>query len=66
MRVDVAAYLWDQKKSRSRHSSQIKDRCVFDFNHIPDQPLIREEAKALIDGMVEFDVSGILSRDNLV
>ena len=59
MRVDVAAYLRNQKKNRSQYSRRIKDGCVFDFNHIPDQPLIRDEAKGIIDGMLEFDISGI-------
>ncbi|GMU20502.1 MAG: hypothetical protein AMXMBFR13_05990 [Phycisphaerae bacterium] len=57
--MDIGAYLKNQKENLARHSERIKDYSVFDFNYIPDQPVMREEAKQLINAMLEFQVSGI-------
>jgi Cdc6-like AAA superfamily ATPase len=40
-------------------AQQIKDFGVFDFDHVPDQPLLRKEADQLIDELVNYKVTGI-------
>lgn len=57
--VDIGAYMQRQKDRLSQETSQIRDPSVFDFNYIPDQPLMREECKGLIDAMLRFDLTGI-------
>jgi cell division control protein 6 len=57
--MDIAAYLEGQKRQFGKESRLVKDFSVFDFHYIPDQPLVREECKELIDEMLRFDLSGI-------
>ena len=50
-------------KSRTEHlqksSRRIKDFRVFDFNHIPEKPLMRQETKPLIDALLRYVTTGI-------
>ena len=57
--MDISTYMDKQKQLVGDASKKIKDLSVFDFNYIPDQPVMREEAKALIDEMVQFEVTGL-------
>jgi len=57
--MDIAAYLQEQKAQIGRESEQVKDFSVFDFNYIPEQPVMRDESKDLIQEMLRFDVSGV-------
>lgn len=57
--MDIAAYLSQQKDHLGEETQQVKDFSVFDFNYIPDQPVMREECKELIDAMLRFEISGI-------
>ncbi len=52
--MDIVAYLDKQKKHLGQRSSDIRDFSVFDYNHIPNQPVMREEAKCLIDEILRF------------
>ena len=56
--MDVAAYLQEQKQALGRQSRQVKDFTVFDFNYIPERPVMREECKELIREMLQFELSG--------
>ena len=57
--MDIAAYLRQQKEHLGQEAKSVKDFSVFDFDYIPDQPLLREEAKLLIDELLRFDITGI-------
>jgi cell division control protein 6 len=57
--MNVATYLKDEKGRLGRQSKRIKDFSVFDFDYIPEEPLMREECKELIDEMLQFELSGI-------
>jgi cell division control protein 6 len=57
--VDVAAYLRKQREQLGRGAQHVKDFSVFDFNYVPDEPLMREECRRLIDAMLRFDITGI-------
>ncbi|HNQ22563.1 MAG TPA: AAA family ATPase [Phycisphaerae bacterium] len=57
--MDIAAYLRQQKDHLGQEAKSVRDFSVFDFDHIPDQPLLREEAKLLIDELLRFDITGI-------
>jgi cell division control protein 6 len=57
--MDIAAYLRQQKEHLGQQAKTVKDFSVFDFDYIPDQPLLRDEAKLLIDELLRFDITGI-------
>ena len=57
--MDIATYLRQQKEQVSSRAKVIKDFSVFDFNHVPEQPVMREECKELIREMFNFEISGI-------
>ena len=57
--MDIATYMQRQRTQLGQESKQVKDFSVFDFNYIPDQPVMRDEGKELIDEMIRFDISGI-------
>jgi Cdc6-like AAA superfamily ATPase len=57
--MDIATYLQRQKQHLGEEIRQVKDFSVFDFDHIPAQPLMRDEARLLIDDMIRFEISGI-------
>ena len=57
--MDIEAYLRQQKQCIGKESEHVRDFAVFDFNHIPPQPLMREECRELVDAMLRFEASGI-------
>jgi len=59
--MDIATYLREQKQRLADTSQIVRDYSVFDFNYVPDRPLMREESKRIIDAMLRFEASGIPS-----
>ncbi len=57
--MNVATYLEEQMGRLGRQSRRIRDFSVFDFDYIPEEPLMRDECKELIDEMLLFNISGI-------
>ena len=51
--------LESQRRTLDENSRRIRDFRVFDFNHIPDEPLMREEAKPIIDAYLRYLKTGI-------
>jgi Cdc6-like AAA superfamily ATPase len=66
MCVDVRAYFERQKEQLGQESRLVKDFSVFDFNYVPEEPLIREECKMLIDEMIRFDLSGVANHQAII
>ena len=64
--MDIASYLKRQKEQLGAESKQVKDFSVFDFNHVPDQPVMRPETTELIDEMLRFELSGIASHQAVI
>ena len=58
-RIDVKSYLSARKEDLQRQAGVVKDFSVFDFSYIPAEPLMREEAKNIIDALLRYDHSGI-------
>jgi len=52
--MKITDYLNEQARTLDESSRRIKDFRVFDFNHIPDEPLMREEAKPIIDACLRY------------
>lgn len=57
--VDIQAYLRKQREQFAQGAQHVIDFNVFDFNYVPDEPLLREESTRLIDALLRFDITGI-------
>ncbi len=55
MAVNLDTYYTESRKILERSAKQIKNPGVFDFNYLPKQVFIREEAKTILDNIVKFD-----------
>lgn len=55
----ITDYLDQQSRTLDESSRRIRDFRVFDFNHIPEEPLMREEAKSVIDAYLRYLKTGI-------
>lgn len=58
-RIDVKTYIDTRKQKLDRQASAVKDFSVFDLSFIPDQPIMREEAKIIIDAILRYEHTGI-------
>lgn len=56
---DIETYIQKSREEVQRLNSDVRDFRVFDFNYIPEKPLIRTEAKRLIDLFVRYQQTGI-------
>jgi len=65
-RTDIASYLAEQRQLAGKASRHIKDFSVFDFHHVPDEPLVRDECRTLIDELVRFEISGIPTHQAII
>ena len=57
--MDITTYLRQRKRHLGEETKLIKDFAVFDFDHVPDEPLLRDEAKVLVTEMLRFEITGI-------
>ncbi len=57
--MKLTDYLHEQARHIEQHTRRIKDFRVFDFNYIPDEPLMREEAMPIIDASLRYLKTGI-------
>ena len=57
--VDVTEYLRASKRRVAEQAQAVRDFAVFDFDYVPERPLLRDEARLLIDDMLRFEFSGI-------
>jgi cell division control protein 6 len=57
--MDIEKYLTKKQHDLIQKSSHIRNFNVFDFNYIPAKPLMREEAKPVIDAILRYQHSGI-------
>ncbi len=56
---EIETYIQKSREEAERLNSGVKDFAVFDLNHIPEKPLIREEVKKIIDMFVRYHQTGI-------
>ena len=57
--MDIQKYLSEKRKSLTQSTGRIHDFRVFDFNYIPSKPLMREEAKPIIDAILRYQQTDI-------
>jgi len=57
--MDIQDYLLEKEKRVERSTQRFRDLRVFDFNYIPERPLMRDEMKPIIDALVRYDKTRI-------
>jgi len=57
--MEIHEYVSLKEKRLSKGLSRIRDFQVFDFNYIPQEPLMREELKPIIDGLLRYQKTAI-------
>ncbi len=57
--MDIEQYVSERQKHLDKSKGQIHDFEVFDFNYIPQKPLMREEVKPVIDSLIRYQQTGI-------
>lgn len=57
--MDLGAYIRARRERIGEESKLVRDFSVFDFGHVPERPVMRDEASVLIDAMLRYEVSGI-------
>ena len=57
--MDIINYFQEKRENFKEQSKSIKDYSVFDFNFVPEKPLIREETKPIIDALIRYEKSSI-------
>jgi cell division control protein 6 len=57
--MKIASYLNQKRNRLGQGSNNIRDFRVFDYNYIPEEPVMRDEAKEIITNMLRFEMSGI-------
>jgi len=57
--MDISDYLKKKKRDIKNSAMRIKDFKVFDFNYIPKKPLMRQEAKPIVDALLRYHQTGI-------
>jgi len=57
--MDIEKYLSERQERLDKSKDRIQNFDVFDFNYIPDKPLMREEVKPVIDALLRYQQTGI-------
>jgi len=57
--MDIDQYLSQRQASLDRGKERIRRFEVFDFNYVPEKPLMREEVKPVIDALLRYQQTGI-------
>jgi cell division control protein 6 len=57
--MDIEQYLTARKKHFDGSAGRIRNFEVFDFNYVPQKPLMREEVKPVIDALLRYQQTGI-------
>jgi len=57
--MDIELYVSERQKHLDKSKGRIHDFEVFDFNYIPQKPLMREEVKPVIDSLLRYQQTGI-------
>ena len=58
-KMDIQQYLEDKQANIEKTKARITNSEVFDFNYIPDKPLMRDEIKPVIDALLRYQGTGI-------
>jgi archaeal cell division control protein 6 len=59
VKMDIDKYLAETQHKLDKSKDRIRNFQVFDFNYIPDKPLMREEVKPVIEALLRYEQTGI-------
>ncbi len=57
--MDIQDYVARREQELSQATGNIRDFKVFDFNYIPEKPLMRNEVKPIADALLRYEKTGI-------
>jgi len=57
--MDIEQYVSERQKRLDKSKDRIQNFDVFDFNYIPEKPLMREEVKSVVDALLRYQQTGI-------
>ncbi|MDI6451465.1 Cdc6/Cdc18 family protein [Anaerobaca lacustris] len=57
--MDIDQYLSEKQAALDKGADRIRNFEVFDFNYVPEKPLMREEVKPVIDALLRYQQTGI-------
>ena len=57
--MDIEEYLAQKERRLEKGIKKVKNHRVFDFNFIPQSPLMREEVKPIVDALLRYQKTGI-------
>ena len=57
--MEIEEYLRRKEKHLEKGMSRIRDFRVFDFNYIPERPLMRRELQPVLDALLRYQKTGI-------
>lgn len=57
--MEIKTYIVKKAATIERLKNRIKNFEVFDFNYIPEKPLMREEIKTVVDSILRYDKTNI-------
>lgn len=57
--MDLKKYLAQRRDTFVQQARDVIDFSIFDFNHVPEKPLVRAEAKLIVDAFVRYEETGI-------
>ena len=57
--MDIESYLTKRMASLDGETSLVRDFRVFDFAWVPDKPLVRDEARPIIDALLTYGRTGV-------
>ena len=58
-RMDLKNYFAERRTTFTEQKKSVIDYSIFDFNHVPEKPLIREETKQIVDALVRYEKTDI-------
>ena len=57
--TDVKSYISEKRTTFSEQAESVADFAIFDFNYVPEKPLIRTEMTQIIDALIRYEKTGI-------
>ena len=57
--MQIQDYLTESQRKISENTQRVSDFKVFDFNFIPESPLMREEIKPIVDSLLKYEKTNI-------
>lgn len=57
--MDIERYVREKAKQFEKSVAAIRDLRVFDYNYVPERPLMREELKSVIDALLRYEKTNI-------